>query len=121
MNFAQCLHIVLVIGKHTFSGEILLAVGGYVGGSFHGAIFPGGGETAMKRGWISQHYSKKDQKLNIYKKTFFFKQHQNLKQTEMILYMIQQCSPKVCTAMFCIFTALDSMNHAELLKIVLIF
>jgi hypothetical protein len=48
MNFAQCLHIVLVIGKHTqvfrgiFSGS--WGEGGYMGGYFHG-----GSDSAMKR------------------------------------------------------------------------
>jgi len=49
-NFEQCLHIIMVIGKCTdvfrglffWGGEKLR--GGYMGGSFHGAIFHGGKE-----------------------------------------------------------------------------
>ena len=64
MNYVQCLHIILVIGKYTkvfrasFSGS-WGGVGFYVGGAFRG-----GRDIAMKGASDSQHYLKNNKKLN---------------------------------------------------------
>ena len=67
MNFAPCLHIVLVIGNYTevFRSDFSYGWGGgdYVGGSPHGGCFQGEGTFLYRASRISHHYLKTDQKL----------------------------------------------------------
>ena len=75
MNFAHCLHVVLDIGKYTFSGVFFLEGGGvrgerYMGGSFHGEIFHWERKFFMKGLRIPQYFLKNDQQLNRKKQDF---------------------------------------------------
>ena len=71
---------------YVFRGDFA-GSGGLRGRIFPWSNFSRGRGDCYEEGLDFPALFKKDQKLNIYKKTFFFKQHQNLKQTEMILYM----------------------------------
>jgi hypothetical protein len=66
-------------------------VGRLCGGSFHEGSFHGGRDIAIRGRRISQHCFKKRSEIK-YKKTTFSteskQQHQNLKRTENITYMI---------------------------------
>ena len=89
----------MVIGKYTvqtFSGEIFPGswggggFGGFVGGSFHEESFHGGRDIAMKGTPDFPALFKKRSELNIKKQVFQLQQqqHQYLKRTEIITYMI---------------------------------
>ena len=71
MNFVQCLHIVLVIGKYTdvfrknfFSGGGGAGGGDYSGESFRGGCFFGVRDISMKGAPDFQTLFKNNQKLN---------------------------------------------------------